>query len=186
MITQSQYPRMPRRQKVDDFLSTDKRLPPTAAVSRFITFYVNHRDLKLAACQAGLDPAMGTKLYRVPEVQKKIAHKIMLIDVEMAKLKAKANLLTVDQMDAALYEEIHSKKNGHVRVRAIELGYRRTGLIRDGEFYVAPDPSSNRNAPSIYRAQQTTMRRTVTEEVTQIAAQISAPVPDPIFAVREY
>jgi hypothetical protein len=149
-------------------------LPPAAVVERFITFFVNERDAKLAACKASLMPEMGAKLYKHPRIRARIDHKILLIDVEEAKLRAKSKRLTVERLDAALVEEVDSKKNGHIRVRAIELGYRRTGLIRDGEFYVAPDPSANKNAPSIYQARQTKVTATVTKEVTDI------------FAVREY
>lgn len=176
---------MPRAKMKDLVPSGD--LPPAASVQRFVTFYVSTRDLKTAACLAQLDPKMGEKLYKEPKVRESIDKKILLVDIEEAKVKAQANLLTVDRLDAALFEEVKSKKNGHIRVRAIELGYRRTGLIRDGEFYVAPDASANKNAPSIYRAQQTTLRQTVTTELTRTDAQMLAGnQSDPIFAVKEY
>lgn len=170
--------------RVKDLVPADD-LPPAKQAQQFVTFYVNHRDLKLAACQANLDPDMGAKLYRAPKIRAMIDRKILLVDVEDAKLKAAASRLTVDRLDAALVEEVRSKKNGHIRVRAIELGYRRTGLIRDGEFYVAPNPNDKSNAPSMYRASQTTLRHTVTTEVIQSEAQ-AAQQHDPIFAVKEY
>lgn len=174
------------RPRIDKLVPKDD-LPPTAVVQRFITFYINERDLKLAACKASLMPEMGEKLYRQPKVRQIIDRKIMLIDIEEAKVKARANLLTVAFIDSVVYEELKSKKNGHVRVRAAELAYRRTGLIRDGEFYVAPDANVNQNAPSVYQA-QITMRRTVTEELVQTAATSSAQVAPKLLApeVQEY
>lgn len=164
-----------------------KDLPAAKVVELFITRYVNgDRDLKVAACSVGLPPELGERLYKNEKVRKRIDHKILLIDTAEAKIKAQANLLTVHRLDAALYEEVSSKKNGSVRVRAIELGYKRTGLIRDGEFYVAPDPNANNNAPSIYRAQQTKMRQTVTEITHTDSTVIPVQHHDPIFAVKEY
>lgn len=175
-----------KRQRVSDLIPSDPDLPPSAVVQKFATFYSHHEDLKLAACQAKLMPEMGAKLYRNPKVREIIDRKLLLIEVENAKLAARSKQLTADRLDVALLEEVASKKNGHVRVRAIELGYRRTGMIRDGEFYVAPDPAANKNAPSIYRASQVTVKRTMTatEEVTH--TQAAAAVADPIFAVKEY
>lgn len=169
-----------QRHRVRDLVPSDD-LPPSSQVMKFVTFYVAHRDLKLAACQAYLLPEMGAKLYRDKKVRALIDRKTLLLDVEEAKLKAKANLLTVDRLDATLIDLLGKKENGHVRLRATELGYKRTGLIKDGEFYVAPDPTAGNNQPSIY---QTTLRRTVTEEVTQThppALPAAA-----IFAVKEY
>jgi len=159
-------------------------MPMAAQVQRFITYYVNCRDLKEAACKVALMPEMGEKLFKLPKVRAAIQKRINIVETEIAKQAAKAHMLTVPLLDASLVEEVKSKKNGHIRIRAIELGYKRTGMIRDGEFYVAPDPNANRNAPSIYRAQQTTLRQTVTTELTHTNAQV-APV-DPIFAVKEY
>lgn len=163
-------------------------MPAAAVVQKFVTMFVNYRDLKQAACLVGLDAKMGPVLYKEPKVRAAIDRKILLVDIEDAKVKAQANQLTVDRLDAALFEEVKSKKNGHVRVRAIELGYRRRGMIREGEFYVAPDPTKGNNAPSMYRAHQTTLRQTVTTEVTHTAAEVIPPTqqPDPIFAVQEY
>lgn len=158
-------------------------LPLAAEVQRFITQYVNCRDLKEAACRASLMPEMGERLFKQPRVRLAIQRRINLVEREMAALTAKAQLLTVPLLDASLVEEVKSKKNGHIRIRAIELGYKRTGLIRDGEFYVAPDPNANRNAPSIYQSRQLTARRTVTEEVTETVTKVEV---NPVFAVREY
>lgn len=166
--------------KVRDLVPKDD-LPAAPVVERFITRYVNDRDLAIAACAVGLDPKMGEKLYKNEKVRKRIDHKILLEDTATAKLRAQAKQLTIDRLDAALCEEVSKKSNGQVRIRAIELGYKRTGLIRDGEFYVAPDPKDSRNSPSIYQSKQITMRRTVTEEVTQ-----TIPPAEPAFKVLEY
>lgn len=155
-----------------------------AQVQRFIMNYVNCRDLKEAACRVSLMPEMGERLFKEPKVRAAIQKRINIVEIEMLKQTAKAHLLTVPLLDASLVEEVKSRKNGHIRIRAIELGYKRTGMIRDGEFYVAPDPNVNKNAPSIYRAQQTTLRQTVTTELTQTNAQVATV--DPIFAVKEY
>lgn len=170
-----------RKTRVTDLVTNDD-LPPAKQAQQFVTFYVNHRDLKLAACQAALDPDMGEKLYRNPKIRASIDAKLLLIDVENAKLKAKADRLTVDRVDAALMEEVGRRDS---RKWSLRLAYERKGLIRDGEFYVAPNASDKSNAPSMYRAQQTTLRHTVTTEVIHAEAQASQQH-DPIFAVKEY
>lgn len=171
---------MPKR-TVRTLVPKRNDLPLAAETQRFVAYYVNCRDLKTAAATAGLMPEMGEKLFKQPKVKAAIQKRINLYEKELAAQAAKAHLLTVPLLDSALVEEVKSRKNGHIRIRAIELGYKRTGLIRDGEFYVAPDPSSNKNAPSIYQSRQLTARRTVTEEVTETVTQV-----DPVFAVREY
>lgn len=175
-----------RKHRIRDLVPAND-LPPASQVQRFITFYVNHRDLKLAACQASLTPEMGERLYREEKVRTRIDKKILLIDVEEARLRARSNQLTVAKLDCTLLELLQKKELGHVRLKAAELGYRRTGLIKDGEFYVAPDPNHKQTGPSMYRAQQTTLRHTVTTEVVKTDAQVT-PVQhfDPIFAVQEY
>jgi hypothetical protein len=168
--------------KVRDLVPKDD-LPPAPVVERFITRYVNERDLKIAACGVGLPPEMGEKLYKNEKVRKRIDHKILLIDTAEAKIKAQKSMLSVDCIDAALYEEVKNKAS---RKWSLRLAYERKGVIRDGEFYVAPDPNANNNAPSMYRAQQTTLRHTVTEITHTDAAAIPVQHHDPIFAVKEY
>jgi hypothetical protein len=162
-------------------------MPPAKQTQIFIAAYVNTRDLAEAAALARLDTKWGRILYKEPKVRAQIDRKINLIDVEDAKLKAQSNKLTADILDAALVQEVLNKKGGQTRIRAIELGYRRKGLMREGEFYVAPDPVADRNAPSMYGSRQTTLRRTVTEEVTHTEpAAPPPPTANDIFTVREY
>lgn len=160
----------PVRKRVDSLVPKND-MPPDPIVSKFVTLYVAHRDLQLAAAQVRLAPEMGARLYKNEKVREAIDRKIMLIDAEEAKLRAKANLLSVHRIDAALMDEI---KRVDSRKWSLRLGYERTGLIKGGEFYVAPDPNANKNAPSIYQARQTTTMRKVTEEVTTETV-VSAP-----------
>lgn len=166
------------RQRVRDLVPKDDALPPAAQVQRFVTFYVGTRDLKEAACKANLQPEMGEKLYKNDRVRKLIDHQILLANVESAKLRAKANMLTVDRVDAALVGQI--QKKDRVPPEMFKIAYGRVGLLKDGEFYIAPDPNQTKTQPGIYQ-RQTTARRTVTEELTRTETVV-----DPIFAVQEY
>ena len=151
-----------------------------ATIDRFIQFYVTNRDVSKAAKMAHISVTDGNKLMREPAVKKSIEKRIDLIEMEMAKLEAKATMLTVNVLDGALMEEIQNKKSG-VRLRAIELGFRRTGMIRDGEFFVPQPPSGENSGPNIYRAlQTTTLRRTVTEELVHQAEAAIAAEPAPL------
>jgi hypothetical protein len=168
-------------------------LPSKALINRFIHFYttsVAFKDEDRAGRMAHIEPRLVQRIMKDGEIRQEIDRKLSILEIEQAKLEAHARLLTVGVLDSALFEEVRSKKNGSVRIRAIELGYKRTGLIRDGEFYVAPDPAANQNAPSIYQA-QTTVKRTVTEEVTQtraVAAAVQPPreLPAPGVEILEY
>lgn len=171
-----------KRPAVKTLVPEDDKLPMAATVQRFIKAYMECMDLKTAASSVGLMPDMGVKLFKNPRIYKAIQHRMNLLEMARIALKAKADSLSIPLLDASLAEEVKSKKNGHVRVRAIELGYKRVGLIRDGEFYVQPDQNSGKSAPSIYQSMQLTQRRTVTEEVTQTMTKVAHPA----FAVQEY
>jgi len=165
---------MPKK-RVKDLVPADD-LPLAKEAQRFITFYLSCRDLKEAACKCGLDPAMGEKLFQVPRVRNAIQRRINLVEMESAKLRAKADLLTVDLLDASLCDEVKSKRNGHIRIRAIELGYKRTGLIRDGEFVGIQQKGGGVGTARTYgQVQTTTMTRTTTEQLVQETA-VQVPV----------
>jgi len=171
---------MPRAKLKD--LVGEADLPPARQVQAFISKYVHGgRDLERAACLAKLDPKLGKKLYLVPKIRESIDRQIAMIEFEQAKLTAKATMLGVELIDSAVVESLTRKKD-RLQPEIVRIAYGRVGLIRDGEFYVAPDPSQNKNAPSIYQAAQTSMRRTVTEEVTHTQVVVT----DPIFSVKEY
>lgn len=155
-------------------------LPPARQVQLFVTKYVHGgRDLARAACLANLDPKMGKKLYLVPKVRHSIDKQIALIEAEQAHHTAKAALLGVELIDSAVVDSL-TKKGERLQPEIVRIAYGRVGLIRDGEFYVAPDPNQPKNQPGIYQ-RQTTAKRTVTEEVTRTETVL-----DPIFAVKEY
>jgi len=167
-----------------DLVPTDDK-PLPRQVQRFITHYVHAgRDLKEAACKADLDPKWGEKLWNQPKVRAAIERKLATIEKEMAKQTAKAALLGVELVDETLVSQL-KRRTERVPAEIIKIGYGRVGLLKDDEFYVAPDPNHNKNAPSIYQ-RQTIAKRTVTtetEEVTQTETVI--PV-DPIFETRLY
>lgn len=172
-----------RKHRIRDLVPAND-LPPASQVQRFITFYVNHRDLKLAACQASLTPEMGERLYREEKVRTRIDKKILLIDVEEARLRARANQLTVDRLDCTVLELLTPKHPGLVRKQAAELGYKRIGLIRDGEFVgISKAGSSVGGAKTYGQLTTTTLRRTTTEEVVH-ATETKEEVPIPIAILR--
>lgn len=157
-----------KRKTVRQILPKDNDLPMAKDVLRFIGFYMNSFDLKEAACKIGLAPEAGEKLFKVPRIKDAIQRRVNLLEGERSRLKAKAELLTVDLLDASLCEEVKSKNNGHIRVRAIELGYRRTGLIRDGEFVGVQQSRGTGNSAKTYgQIHTTTIRKTTTEELVQ-------------------
>jgi len=169
---------MPRA-KLKDLVGEDE-MPPARQVQVFVTKYVHGgRDLERAACLANLDPKLGKKLYLVPKVRAAIDRQIALIESEQAKLTARASSLGVDLIDSVMVGQLTRKKE-RIQPELFKIAYGRVGLLKDGEFYVAPDPNQPKNQPGIYQ-RQTTAKRTITEEVTKTETVI-----DPIFAVKEY
>lgn len=171
-------------------------LPLSAQIQSFITAYLESNDLEKAAVAAGYQPEMGRVLYKRRLIRAEIDRRKSAVEAEVHHQIAKRRIVTVDALDRSLMKVVRlSKADIKVApslaapvVRAIELGYQRTGILIDGNFI--PDAGTEANkpdeAPRIFRAteqsiithQITETRQTVTTravEASQGAAKPSEP-----------
>lgn len=141
-----------------------------AKVQRAIEHYVDCRDIDRAEELAGMEKGDFARAFKRSEVQEIINRKIEAVDQAVAIARANARTLTVDHLDEKLVEAIDAGiKKGDVK--AIELGYERIGMRRDGNFMTQAQ-SSEQTRPMVYRVLEQTVTRT--EQYTQ--RQIESPV----------
>ena len=147
--------------------------PLQPQVLRFIDAYCACRDVKKAAIEAGFASKEGAGLYRRPAVHEEITRRMGAIDAEVGKIIAKKRVVNVEALDHELMQVVKIPRKvlletpslATPKVNAIEMGYKRIGLLIDDNF--VPDASSGpqaEQAPRIYRpAEQTIITHSITE-----------------------
>jgi hypothetical protein len=158
--------------------------PLQPQVLRFIDAYCACRDVKKAAIEAGFASKEGAGLYRRPAVHEEITRRMGAIDAEVGKIIAKKRVVNVEALDHELMQVVKIPRKvlldtpslATPKVNAIEMGYKRIGLLIDDNF--VPDASSGpqaEQAPRIYRpAEQTIITHSITE--TRQVVRQSAPM----------
>jgi len=169
----------------------------TPEEQKFVDAYCECRDVGKAAIEAGLPPRLGPALYRRPQVHDEITARLQNITNEHDKLIAQRRVVNVDMLDTHLKKVITIPRKQLFEtpslatpvVNAIELGYRRVGLLIDDNFL--PDASAGparEEAARIYRpAEQTTIithrvQETREVTVTKRAEEPAKPAPKTIDA----
>jgi len=165
--------------------------PLTKRQLKFIDAYIHLEDLAKAAVQAGADPSWGKTCWKNTRIRAEIEKRQAVVIQEKAKLKAQKDALNVELLDKELVKTVQTsaKENGHVKVKAIELGYRRIGLMNPDDSFVPDTPikdvgGEKPETPRIYRALDTTIiTHTIeTHQVQQSRELITAPPPKTIDA----
>ncbi len=188
--------------------SVGNDLPFSSQVLRFIDAYVQCQDLDKAAVQAAYHEEMGRKLWKRPLVRAEIERRLEAVNGETAKIVAKKRIVTVDALDRNLMRivslPVKTLKEiptlAASKVKAIEIGYQRTGLLIDGNFIpdAGTEAGSKSDSPRIYRAEeqsiithqitetrQTVMRRSVEASQARPSAQPAQTAPTTIDANME-
>jgi hypothetical protein len=147
--------------------------PLQPQVLRFIDAYCACRDVKRAAIEAGYGSKDGAGLYRRAAVHAEITRRLGNIEGEVDKIIAKKRVVNVEALDHELMQVVKIPRKvlletpslATPKVNAIEMGYKRIGLLIDDNF--VPDASSGpqaEQAPRIYRpAEQTIITHQITE-----------------------
>jgi hypothetical protein len=147
--------------------------PLQPQVLRFIDAYCACRDVKKAAIEAGFASKEGAGIYRRSAVHEEITRRMGAIDAEVGKIIAKKRVVNVEALDHELMQVVKIPRKvlletpslATPKVNAIEMGYKRIGLLIDDNF--VPDASSGpqaEQAPRIYRpAEQTIITHSITE-----------------------
>jgi hypothetical protein len=148
-------------------------LPLDPQLLKFVDAYLSYRDVGKAAVEAGYQSKAGAGIYRRKAVHDEIQRRMAGIDGEVDKIIAKKRMVNVEALDKNLMQVVTIPRKTLIetpqlaasKVKAIELGYQRVGLLLDGNF--VPDASSGpekQEAPRIYRsAEQTIITHQITE-----------------------
>lgn len=99
-----------------------------------IEHYVDTRDPDRAAQLARMEPKEFRRFMKHEDVAALIQKKVDLVDIANAQVRAQARVLTVDKLDASLVEVLTKFKGAKTlreRVKAIEIGYKRHGALRE-------------------------------------------------------
>jgi hypothetical protein len=165
-------------------------LPLDPQLLKFVDAYLSYRDVSKAAVEAGYQSKAGAGIYRRKAVHDEIQRRMASIDGEVDKIIAKKRVVNVEALDKNLMQVVTISKAtikevpqlAASKVKAIELGYQRVGLLLDGNF--VPDASSGpekQEAPRIYRsAEQTIITHQITEtHQTVVQRATTAPVQRP-------
>jgi hypothetical protein len=155
-------------------VETPVPMPIEPQLLRFVDAYCACRDVKKAALEAGFAAKDGMSLYRRKPVFEEISRRMEPIEKAIAVQIVKKRTINVEMLDANLKQVITiSRKTleetpslATPKVNAIEMGYKRIGLLLDDNF--VPDAGSDAakadSAPRIYRpAEQTIITHQITE-----------------------
>lgn len=175
-------------------------LPVTGKEKRFIQVYTECEDLEEVRKRLDLTKNAAKAFWKKHKVE--IERRLDKVHDYQAKLLAKAAILQAPFLDEHLVVAV---KKGAARgdIRALELGYQRLQLLRDGNFIGWKDPDkAHENAgqpaqPPIFRVERTVTR---TEQVTEsqqlsghppqntieATATTSASAPRPAVKILQY
>jgi hypothetical protein len=163
-------------------------IPLEPQLLRFVDAYVSCRDVKKAALESGFAAKDGMAIYRRKPVFEEISRRMEPIETAIAVQVVKKRTINVEMLDKELKQVITIPRKtleatpslATPKVNAIELGYKRVGLLLDDNF--VPDASSGpakEEAPRIYRpSEQTIITHQITETrqvVTQRSGQTYSP-----------
>jgi hypothetical protein len=134
---------------------------------KFIEAYFTTRSIEKASILCGMKLNAAEAMYAKPDVKAEIDRKIGLVDTEIVKQAAAKAIIHMELLDEELKKTVilDPKKYGATKLKAMEMGYGRLGMFREGNFSV-PNAGADPNKPSIFRASERTVRRT-TEEITE-------------------
>lgn len=163
-------------------------LPFSAQICKFVDAYIGCQDLDKSAIEAGFQAEMGRVLWRRLPVREEIERRLESIKKETDKIIAKRRVVNVEALDKNLMQVVTIPRKilqetptlAASKVKAIELGYQRTGLLLDGNF--VPDASSGPakdETPRIYRAQEQSIITHQITETRQVVTSRSVEAPAP-------
>jgi len=169
-------------------VDTSIPIPLQPQLLKFVDAYCACRDVGKAALEAGFTSREGMGLYRRKAVFEEITRRMEPVEKAVTAVLVKKRLINVEMLDANLKQVITIPRKtleatpslATPKVNAIEMGYKRVGLLLDNNF--VPDASSGptkEEAPRIYRpAEQTIITHSITETrqvVTQRSGQTYSP-----------
>jgi len=154
---------------------------------------IHTREIGAAAIQCGLSRYRAVSISRRPHVAEEIERRQKIEGAEVAKIVARKRIVNIEALDKNLMQVVklpvaalkESPTLAASKVKAIELGFQRIGMLIDGNF--VPDESSinvgkgAEDGPRIFRATNTTMlTHTIeTKETRQVVHHSNGPTEPP-------
>ena len=171
-------------------VDTSVPAPLAPQLLRFVDAYCACRDVKRAALEAGFAERDGTALYRRKPVFEEIARRMEPVEKEIALQLVKKRMVNVEELDKQLMQVVKIPRKtleetpslATPKVNAIEMGYKRVGLLLDGNF--VPDASSGpaqQEAPRIYRPAEQTI---ITHQITETRQVVRQTAPQEVIQER--
>jgi hypothetical protein len=168
--------------------------PLSKAHEKFVDVMVHDGDKVKASVAAGYNQSGWKRLLENKRILAEIERRKGLVEAEVAKLTAKKRVVNIEALDQALMAvvRVDVKKIpqlGPSKVRAIELGYERVGILVDGTFI--PDSpttttASPDEAPRIFRATEARILTHTIETRQEVTRrEVSAPPPPPAAKTLE-
>ncbi len=124
----------------------------------FATAWRKYRDIYKAAEKAGVARSRAVSFFNRPEVQEEIDRQDEAVRMERAVQEVKAEILTVELIDAELMAAVKSEKGAHKQA-AMELAYVRLGKVQAGALRSTDVPANqnpnggiNFGSPLVYQA----------------------------------
>lgn len=156
---------------------------------KFVDEFVHCQNQQAAAKSAGYKEGFGGRLYAMPAIRTEIDRRMVILNTEQAKQTIKKRELCKELLDDELTalikidvkDVIEKPALGATKREAIEMGYRRTGLLAGGEFIPDQDTQQPRpdELPRIYRATEASVITHRIETVQQVTTRelVSTPAP---------
>lgn len=146
----------------------------------FITWFRKYRDYYKAAERAHIAKNQAKKTYERIEIQEEIERQDGVVERERARVQVESEGITRNFLDAELLQVINldPKRHGANKLRGIELGYVRAGVLQVGNTksldLTPPNPDDEVPQPTVYSA---FMSAGVRVDVTPILPSDQPPVP---------
>lgn len=163
-------------------------LPLSKAQLVFCEKYAHCQDLAQAAVEAGAAPEMGKEWYQSRKIRTEIKRIQNLVEKEKARIEARRNIVKLEKLDEHLMKLVEADYEKEPRLAptklsAVELGYKRAGILMDGNFIPEQGGGAATNPGArIYRSLET--NTLITHEIIthkSSTREIVAPAPQQAF-----
>lgn len=132
-------------------------LPLTKQDEKFVFWFLKYRDVYKAAERASIPKNRAKRTYDRIEIQEEIERQQSVVERERARVQVEAEGITKAMLDVELMQLImlDSKKYSAAKLRGIELGYVRAGVLQVGNtksLDLMPSGDDETPLPTVYQA----------------------------------
>lgn len=165
-------------------------LPLNRKEMKFVEWFRKYRDIYQAAAKAGIAKNQAKRTYERLEIQEEIERQDGVVERERAKVQVEAEGISRSFLDVELLQviKLDAKKHTAGKLRGIELGYVRAGVLQVGSTrsldLTPPNPDDEAPMPTVYSAiigsgVRVDVSPLVPDKPQQAAPTQSTPAPQP-------